>query len=352
MAFTASALQRVQVRLAEMFANPSIATPELLQPAYTAKALLARQRSRTIERLESNKVTGIKAWYIRPNAATHANTAAPSDCTTPVGSQAGTLSADYDTTVLARTKAVVIDNRSDNLIEVSEEMTAQTAHMIAQLRLRLNQLVITELSSSAGENNDTLIKSGWDYLTNTPRITVPESEFTWENLNEFRIVGENNNFGPGFFFVSGRLFNDNVWMSGLNRANEGERNQALAWAQRQIYFDSRDLDQTIGRKTAFAVDPNCYAFWNTTRNSPTPTQLPGADDKWVYTVADPELLWNRNGVLVPVQYEFEVARTCSGRDSQDFQQTQYAMYGRCIGGFELCPAGPNGETGVLAFSNE
>ena len=53
--FTASALQVGQIRLGEMFATPNISQTELLKgSAGTAKALLAKNKSRTVPRLNIN----------------------------------------------------------------------------------------------------------------------------------------------------------------------------------------------------------------------------------------------------------------------------------------------------------
>jgi hypothetical protein len=352
--FTASALQVAQVKLEEMFAVPSISQTELLEgSASTARALLMRQRSRTVDRLVGNKCVGIEAWFIRPNAEGDADTTPPADCDVPCGDEAETVKADYETTVLVRSQAKVLDNRCDNLVMFGDELAAQQAHMMTKMRKDLNTLVVIPgLEAASQANLDTMMDATWDGTTNTPRIVVPTTDFTFERFNEFNTVAALNNFGE-FFTVSGRLFSDNRWAAMLNQNNEGFRNQALAYASQQMYFDVRDLDQTVGRKTAFFIDQNSYAFWNTVRNTPTPQMVNTDSGKtWVWVQADPFLQWNKNGVLTPVLYEFEMAETCIGRDDQDFRQNSYCLYGRLVGGFEFAPTGRNGEKGVLQFSNE
>ena len=62
--FTASALQVGQIRLGEMFATPNIAQTELLKgSASTARALLAKNKSRTVPRLVGDKCVGVEAYY-------------------------------------------------------------------------------------------------------------------------------------------------------------------------------------------------------------------------------------------------------------------------------------------------
>lgn len=351
--FTNSALQLAQVKLEEMFATPNISQTELnVGSASTARALLMKQRSTTVPRLVGDKCVGVEAWYIRPHADGDAVTVTPTTCATPCGSEAETLKATYTTTVLVEAQSKVLDNRCDNLITFAEELTAQQNHMMALLRRDFNKLVVIPTVAAASQANlDTFIDSTWDYTTNTPRIVVPSTDFTWEKFNEFRIVAANNNFGD-VIWVSGRLFNDNRWMAQLNRNNEGFRNQAIAYADQEMYFDERDLDVTMTRKTAFAIDQNSYAFWNTVRNSPTPREVTTTDGKtFVWVQADPFLMWNNNGRLTPVLYEFEMAETCAARDAQKFRQNSYCIYARLLGGFKFAPTGPNSEKGVLQFSD-
>lgn len=350
--FSPSVLLEAQIKLDQMFASPNVAMTELrIGSAETARAVLARQRSRTVPRLTGDKCIGVEAYFIRPHAENGQDFATPTTCATPCGDEAETVKGEYETVVLAEAQAKLQDNRCNNFMEFAEEMAVQQAHVMAQLRYEFNRfIVIPTIAAASQANLDTFMDATWDGTTNTPRIVVDEAEFTWENFNEFNIVAANNNFGD-FFWVTGRLFNSNKWEAMLNEGNEGFRNQARAYAEQEIFFDVRDLDQTMTRKTAFAIDQNSYAYWNTYRNTPTPTQVAVADgEKWVWIQADPILRWNNNGRLSPVFYEFEMAKTCSGRDSQKFLQNQYCIYARHLGGFEFVPTGPNGEKGALQFA--
>lgn len=354
--FTASVILEAQHALSDMYANPTTAKPELLAgAAETARALLPRQTATAVPRLLGSKTVGAEIWFLRPGGADIASGSWPADndCTVPVGAQGETVKKDLTTSILAYAGAQTRSNRSNNLITEDQEIAETMAHICARLRYQLNRdVLITELEANAQANMDTNMNAAWDYTTNTPRITIPDADFTWENLNEFRIVAKNNNFGE-FFFLSGRLFNDNTWMSMLNRMNDGERQAYLAWSGREIMFDERDLDSELGRKSAFAIDQNSYCFWNMYQSSATPMSIEGNSEIFKWAVPDPTgLVWNNNGRLVPVVYEFEMQVACVGRDAFDFHQASKNMTGRLIGGFEFAPEGPGGETGVLYFSNE
>lgn len=353
MAFTDSALQVAQERLDNIYATPNISTPEMLEgSASTARFMLANQRSRTVPRATNGECVGWEGWYFRPNAEEHSATTAPNSCDIPTGAAGETLKGEYANAVLARTDGVLQTNRCDNLLSTAEEMEKTIMHMMVKLRKYLSRgVIIPGITAAAQVNLDTMIDTAvFDTTTDSPRILAEATAFTFENLNEFNILAENNNFGD-FFWLSGRLFNDNKWMAMLNSANEGFRNEARAWAEQQINFDTRDLDQVMTKKTAFAVDRNSYAFWN---YSPYTSEAREVYDRhWVWAQADPILQWNFNGRLVPVMYAFEMKEACAQRVSTtEVHQSTIRLYGRLVGGFEFAPTGPNDEKGVLEFGIE
>lgn len=352
--FTASQIQEAQLRMSAMFADPNTSKTEWQQgEALSARALLPRQTARTLERLTSGICVGAEIWFVRPHAADLAeeNWPASNDCEVPAGQQAETVKQDLTTDILAYANATLKDNRCDNFISFQEEFAEQAGHLMARLRRQLNNnVVLATLDANSQTNLDTLIPSTWDATTDAPLIVAPSDDFVWSNLNVFRRVAMRNGFG-NFFFLSGELFNDDTWLAMLNRMNEGERAAYLAWNTRQIYFDERDLDLYMGQRTAFAIDTNSYAFWNTYRSPAVATMIDTNLQKSVWAQPDPILTWNNNGRQVPVVWEMELQKTCTGRDAQGFDQNTYQMSGRLLGGFVTAPAGPNSETGILQFSD-
>lgn len=350
--FDASAMAVAQVKLETMFADPNVARTQLQKgEAASARALLMRQTASTTPILTSNKCVGADLYFYRPNATdTLSQVEGLSGCAVPTASEGESVKVTLETAVLASASAKLKDNRCDNLQEFQDELVWQQRHIMAQLRYQLNAVaIVPALTAAAQQNLDTMILSTWD--DTNPRIIVPTADFSYANLNEFRIVAKNNNFSD-FFFLSGRLFNDDKWMAMLNSANETLRNQMLAWDSREIYFDERDLDQVMTKKTAFAVEVNSYAFWNTYRSGSQPTLVDTENQRYQWSVADPILVWMDNGRQKPVIYEMEMVKTCTGRDAQGFPQYTYTLWGRLLGGFSFVPEGPNGETGVLEFGEE
>lgn len=350
--FDASAVQVAQVQVDRMFADPNITYTEFQRgEAATARALMMRQTASTVERLTGGVCVGVDVYLVRPSAAdVLSQVSGLSGCAIPTATEDESEKITLTSTILAASSAKLKDNKCSNLVDFQAELALQIRHIMSENRYKLNTgKIIPDLTAAAQDNLDTMIDSTWD-ATN-PRIIVPTADFTYSNLNEFRIVAKNNGFSE-FFFLSGRFFNDDYWMASLNKMNETQRNQALAWAGREIYFDERDLDVTMTKKTAFAVDRNSYIFWNTFRSGMNVEMVDSTVQRYQWAAADPILTWMDNGRARPLMHEMEMVKTCTGRDSHGFPQYTYTIWGRIIGGFELAPAGPNGETGVLEFGDE
>lgn len=357
--FGASAIQEAQYKLDLMLANPNVAKTEWQQgEALSARAVLTRQTARTLDRLlDANICEGAEVWFVRPHAADVAEEDWPTDCDLPAGSEAETVKKDLDTTILAYANAKLLDNRCANLVDFQTEFAEQVAHLMARLRRQLNNnVVLTTLTGAAMVNTDPLFPTdaGWD--DSASPIVAPPDAFVWQNLNQFRRIAMRNMFG-NFFFLTGELFNDDSWMAMLNRMNEGERQAFLAYNGYELYFDERDLDVFMGQRTAFIVDINSYAFWNTFRSPANAQLLDPTTGLFVWSQPDPILRWNRNGVLTPVVWEMEMQKVCTGRTTATgYPQFTYTVAGRLLGGFITAPlgidaAGAATVSGVLEFTD-
>jgi hypothetical protein len=357
MAFTASQMQEAQYALNLWLAEPNTARTEWQRgEALSARAVLPRQTAQTLPRFKGDNFVcvGAEVWFYRPGAAALAEVDWPAtnDCAVAHGAVGETLKKDLTTGIIAYSTGRVLDHRCDNLLTFTEEFQRQVMQIMAENRRQINNnVVLAGLDAASQTNIDTLLPSTWNGTTDAPLIVAPPEDFTFENLNAFRRVAIRNGFGD-YFFLSGELFNDNVWMAGLNRMNETFRNQALAWAQNDISFDIRDLDQHMGQRTVFAVDVNSFAFWNQWNSPSVMTLIDTENQTYVWSQPDPILTWIKDGREVPVVHEMEMSKTCVARDAVGgYRQFQYDISARIIGAFATAPLGPNNESGILQFSD-
>jgi hypothetical protein len=347
MAITASTMKALVVHINEMFANPQLYQSDQIQPAMTARALFGRQTAQVHERLVNGACVGVEAWYV--DTTDVGEVSAPSGCTTPGGNTVSTAKVDYQSGVLARAAGNVDSNYCANELTFVRASGDVLRKIMSDLRAQLNVEAINLLDANSGANIYDLLPDTW--TENGVTIEVPKTEMNWENLGYMQLVAENNNF-PGAFFVSGGSnFWGEWWKSNYRQFNDNERGIFRAFQDMGFYFDSRQLDQTLGTASTFAVSPNAYAFWNSTKYGQVPMEVSVGSNgkKFVYSMPDPELMWMRNGVATPVMYEIEMEMACSSRDALDYLVTNVKYYGRVVGGLEMAPAGANGETGVIQF---
>ena len=343
--FSTSVLQRLNVEFEEMFNEPNTARTEFIQPAAVAKALLENQTATADERLESDKCVGVKAWFIR--ASSIGAVSASTDCTIPGGNEAETVSKNFDSAPLAHAAGTAKDHRCNNEVNFIDESKIVLKKIVTDLDRQTNELAIARLAAASQVNLDTGIDPNWDDTTESPRILVPQADFTWENLGEFNALVANNNFG-NHFWISGRNFYKDYWQATMRTFNDNERSNLKGYESvGGMYFDLRDLDRLMTWKSSFAVDENSYLFWNTATGSSTPTMVD--TNVWEWLVPSPVLTYNKNGRMVPVMYKIEMQKTCLTRTSLGDRQYSYKYYGRLVGGLEWAPTGPNGEKGVLQF---
>jgi hypothetical protein len=343
-------MNRVNVMLSNMFANPSGVNSHLNQPAVMANALLQNQTATAAPILEGGKCVGVKAYYIDSSSIGDVST--PTDCTTPGGNQVGTLSVNYDSAVIADAAGNALDSRCDNEVDFIQESASVITALMANLRKQFNAVVINATDAASMVNISTALPDTWN--ANNAIIEVPKNEMTWDNLGYLKLTADLNNLSNPIWISGAGNFWGEWWKSNYQRLNNNEAGIFAAFADQNFYFDSRQLDQTIGSAATFAVDQNSYIFWNTVKHTAVPTEYSVGSNgkKWVWTIADPLLTYRVGNSIVPVQYEIEVEESCDSRDTLSFLVKKYKYYARIIGGFKFAPVGAvNSETGVLQFNS-
>jgi hypothetical protein len=352
MAFTASAISRVIVGLGDMFPDPNANGAGLMQKAVAANFLLQNQRARVDEILTGGQCTGVKAWYFRSPGTTE-GVDAPTTCATPTGAGGETLSVNFDTAHIAGDARHTIDPRCDQDINFFALETRRiVSDLLDSVRAQTNEYILTAAAAAAQPNLSSFLPTDWDDTSDTPRVLVPDEDFVWENIWQFRQMLAQNYIGPDALMLDSGNFYGDTWLQNYLRANNLGAG-SLAFQEFNMAFDLMQMAGILGRPSTLAVDRNSYVFWNSTWSSFTPTHNDSSTfPKWTWVVADPILKYWKNGSLVPVLYEVEMVKTCNDRIDQTTQlQYRYDYYARLIGGFEFVPAGVNGETGVMEHFN-
>lgn len=353
MGFTASNILRNNVELARLFSNPVTTSAPIDVPAITLRALAQNQTFRTDERLEGGKCIGIKAWF--PDMSGIAtDVAEATTCATPSGNPIGTLSVNYDSDVLAQHAQTMDAPRCDNELTRDAELMYNMRICMAKIRKDLNALSINAMNAAVAANIYTPLPNlgtAWDAVTATPAVNVPKADFKWQNIGWFDAVVSGNSMGEHMWINGATNFYGEWWESKYRNFDANGPSAFQAYNDQRMFFDNRQLDQVLTGANTFAINPNSIGIWQTVHSPSVPTEFSVGSNgkKFIYTVDDPEVRVNRNGVLVPLTYHVELEEACSSRTALGQLVKSYKLYMYFVGGIKFAPAAPNGPSGVMKF---
>lgn len=344
--FTASASPQILEQLEMMFPRPTMVEAEFNHPVNTFKALAENQTFRAEERLINGRCEGVRAWFLKGNTDEASETNPSSlDCTTPDGTQLETSYKDYDNQYPITYTARIDDGKCDNEITFAYESAKALQHAMLKIRKKANEKFINLLAGNLQANQYAGVA---DYITagTGNRLVADRDRFNYEMLAELALLAENNRL-ENYLVISGRNFWVDKYLADARRATTDKNDQARIFGNFKIYWDTRNIDAELGYPATFILNPDVLAFWNTTFSTPTPKQLD--ENRWAFTIQDPELMWSKNGTLVPIRYEVEYEKVCVGRTSLTEMKFTHTYFVRLLYGLDIAPAGVNGETGILGI---
>jgi len=374
MAITGTALAFVIERLNRMYADGT--PPPVLQPLNTnfatANALLRENRARISPVLIDNQCVAYKVgWQTFADSDTPDVNGTVADltdgCDLTPATVSSTDAATYENNIGIEEVISESDNVCGNLFsdtgnsgharqeDVATLIAGQMAHAMAKIRYGLNVQAITFLHSGATPiNRDTNLPDEVTFDATLDEFQVSDATL-FQNpdfLTDIDAIVANNRMGD-YFFVNGRRAWYNATVnSQFNRLNDDQRSQ-IRFDNYNMYFDIRDLDSTLTGINSFAVTPGAYAIWNAHYSSPVPRRLSNGssgEERWAFTITDPEAVIFQNGRLVPLTYEVIYQRQCGGQRAGQQMYDTHTWKIVFIGGFKLAPASANTHTGILHFT--
>lgn len=346
-------LDRLSYRLSQLANEPGHLKRSFDGHHLSFSAVAQNQTFRSVPRLEgegeNTKCIGVKAWHFRP-AAQVTPTATPTDCDTPDCGEQTTHVQEYDASIIAEGCATAISARCNNEVNTLEEYFSCLRQVMGSISNQLDVLAINTVSTSAMANTGQL-QTGW--TVNGNRVDVPEADFAWNKLGFFS-MNANQNKIMDQVFLSGSNFYGDWYNAQYTQFNDNERSIAAAFNNFNFHVDTLRMDQQLGRKSTFVVDPNVIAFFNTvvsTSMTPIKEGVSDQGEKYIWHMPHPTAMYMKNGVMTPVMVEMEYNKVCTGRNAA-LGNLQYKtmFYGRVVGGMDIADAGANGETGVVEFT--
>lgn len=348
----------------QTFRRPTMVEAEFSHPVMTTKLLMERQTSNFNLIFDGSGVCqGADVWFLQSGAdlVTHSGTAASgTTCAIPAGTQLQTNSESYDNNCFVEAVAEVEDNRCDNELQFVQESAKAIAKAMNDIRRKLNTEHALPLLTNNVQVNQWANATQYNFLDQGTgnRLKLAPGDWSFESLQYIKALAAQNDLDEYFILDGMNLWADRG-LAEVRRLNDDQRDEVELFNQFDIHWDLRDLDATLGRRSTFVVNPNVLAYWNVTWNTPVPQNTDPSNNVWEYTLADPMLMYNRNGVMAPVQYEVEYRFECINRNNTTQKRYVHRYYIRHIGGMAIAPLGFNKAavparelSGILEIVNE
>lgn len=373
---TAGALNALQAKLEEAFVGDTPNKYPYYEPGFTIGGLMERNNATLSPmRDENGSVQGYQIHFLQPGSDSVTQDDAPAtvnaalDCTVASPQYALSGNKTYNHNKQVVSAVAVNDGLAGNIfnnvnasvgdIEKGAEIYAERVRKaMRDIRSRLNTWGHDFLHATrTGVNNDAEI-SGTSFTFNVTgsanRFEAAAANYQDADfLTEIDALVANNNI-MNYFLVSGRRnFYNAVVDSRYRRLNDQER-FLTRFDTVDMYFDIRGLDAALNTATGlvnqgftFAVGEGTYAVWDYSDMEPTETPREIAADTWMFTVEDPFLMLNFNGILRPVRYNVLYKKECTGRDALGRLAFDHKIELRFLGGLVEAPPAEDGHTGIL-----
>lgn len=355
MAFTASVLPRILYEVNEIFQSPNTVDARYAQEVETAPALLTRQTAQSIPRLVEGKCVGVNIWFYDAGASDTVYEGSTPDsslsCDNSACGVGQTAAKEFDNNIFFTDCKAAQENRCNNDISFAQESARVIYHLMYQMRLSLNKRIINDLMATAQQNQVPADQMP-DYITERSLsniLQIDKDNMTdttlWNTITDLNILSVQNSL-PNPIFLNGRNFLNARELATFNSLNDNQRSQLAIFQNlgRNMVWDihtTHGIDAITTELSTIAVTPNAYSFWNYVRFPEIPVLKDPAKNLWNFSMADPILRYNDNGVLRPVMYDFEHTYDCTGYDASQERVYlhNYRIYLR--GGFETAPIGFN-----------
>jgi hypothetical protein len=352
MAFTASLMPDIVLGVNEIFNAPNTVDARYSQEVGVAPALLTKQTARTQERLTNGTCVGIKVWFYDAGASNTIYEGSELDsslaCDNGACGVGQTAGKDIDNNIFFHDCKAAQEDRCNNELDFATETARVLYHLMYNMRVALSKRFINTLMLAA-QQNQVVLPSYMTERSGSNIIQIDKDNFTdstiWNTIVDLGILAQQNGILDPII-LNGRNFQNSSILAQFNGLNDNERSQPAIYNTlgRNMVWDihsTAGIDAITTELSTILVSPNTYLFWNYTLFPTIPVMKDPSINLWNFSIADPILRYNANGVIRPVMYDVEHTYECTGYDSAGnrIYLHNYRLFLR--GGFTLAPLGYN-----------
>lgn len=355
---TAATLLKSQARIAEAYSGDTPSKYPFNEPAMSAAALLINNQSfQQSAFTEDGKYRGREINWIQAGSSTITNNTTPSGATQTcdLSSTVGATSAAklYNNNMLISAEIEVTDDVYSNVFSVEELIDNRLMKAMKDIRAALNTKMINFLDTNKTPiNNDGNLPDAITFNGTTDIFEVDTTAIDLQSprgLTDMDALAMNNDLASWMYLTGRYNFYNSIVDAQYDRLNDDMRHVARFFDPAyNIYTDPRSLDATLTGKNTFIVGEGTYAVWDYVHPGKTNVPTEVSADKFEYTINDPVLVINDNGVLRPLRYNVYYTRECTSVNKTVGNRTFLHKWEiSLLGGVHEAPASEDTHTGIL-----
>jgi hypothetical protein len=348
--FQITALADVKIRLQNMFTQSRVNTDNGSIMPESFKAIAENQKIKAAPIMAAGTCQGFKLWWVEPSCD---DAACDGDLTDDL------CDFDADDTMTLAEQDIEITNFCDdkfgiaadicedsNIIKFADKFAYELSEVFKRYERKLNTLSIGYLNANTDDNS---FVSG--PMTNTPGVGTIIAPSNWNaglmaNLQQVSMM---NKIAMPILLNGSNLWVD-IWNSQYGKCCGDQGDAAKFMSFKNWYWDTFNLDQTLGEKATFMWDAGSLAVLNEHHYmSPVPIEITA--DKHVYHVAHPTLRYMDDGKMKPLMIDVTRIRKCT-TTLKGTLAANYFWHFRLRFEFLKSPVGCNGKLPLFKFLNQ
>lgn len=271
MDFTATVLDDVKIKIADIFPADQQVSPEFFASPVTLEGLAENQTALVSDEFIVSKQNGCiqrQVQYLKAdNITSQPNSATPIalNCEIPTGDG---LSSDvrlYNSNQHFTRTLSISDKDCANYYKFAEKVSRGIASMMALIANDIN--VDTILKLQAGSQAITAGNEGKGTIVGTT-LQYPSASFDDDTngrlISEWETIAISETIEPNFLVLDGKNLTTTLEQARYNAQNDNQRAAAARFfdGRHMFYRDVRTLSATTGDASTFLVDKNMYAYYS------------------------------------------------------------------------------------------
>lgn len=364
--FTKFLYPDIKARLEGAFPTRVIEGNSIDQASFnTAQAVIANQGARPQGIFVNGVCTSWKIQWLKDCTLPTVSAGVQPDCDVEGGLESDSDEKTYDINEAFRASATVKDQDCTTDLATVELMAMAIQKIVKALDKETATKVTAHVLANAQSN---LYTGTYGNITVPTRTEFTAADFAAENgekiLSEIRLTAAKNYIDRYIIVDDTNFFHRLDASRFANCCSKADFNANIT---DQLFIQDWELNAQTTHNSTFLIDPEHIAFMGYNNYSETTPTLEGdrpytdglagsVAQIWRWNVPSGKLTWRQfsegggSASQVPLRYDFEMKKVCTGRDARNRPLYDYAITGVAQFLLDQSPMNCDSRTGILHFA--